>query len=230
MRKFENVDLADALEKIMLTNTKHYTSDFKYDKQAIERAAKSELPEDKNLLWLSRTSGTHCHFEKDVYIKDTAAHNSWIYWGEQRTDKIIAYAVTVTGVSNGNAFGNIYELDYQKHYQDVKKNAVKADIQVLHYENGDKNIKFGLWFNTEPDRKLGKYINFDFVPNEPEKLNDVLRTSRNERQKYRLCNIEKYISELSAKPSIKKQLTENKSKVADVPGRKAKTKNNDLEV
>jgi len=60
LRKFISDDIIGDLESIMKINTKHYHINFKYDRNAIMQAAQSERAEDKNLLWLSHFSGTHC--------------------------------------------------------------------------------------------------------------------------------------------------------------------------
>ena len=56
MQKFENMDLIAALEAIMHQNTAYYQSDFAYDIKMLREAARSDQPEDKLLLWLSRPS------------------------------------------------------------------------------------------------------------------------------------------------------------------------------
>ena len=58
MQKFENMDVIAALEAIMHQNTAYYQSDFAYDIKMLREAARSDQPEDKLLLWLSRPSGT----------------------------------------------------------------------------------------------------------------------------------------------------------------------------
>ena len=60
MQKFENMDVIAALEAIMHQNTAYYQSDFAYDIKMMREAARSDQPEDKLLLWLSRPSGTFC--------------------------------------------------------------------------------------------------------------------------------------------------------------------------
>ncbi len=71
MQKFENMDVIAALEAIMHQNTAYYQSDFAYDIKMLREAARSDQPEDKLLLWLSRPSGTFCFRERDVLLKDT---------------------------------------------------------------------------------------------------------------------------------------------------------------
>ena len=76
MNKFENVDIFASLDAIMRQNTGFFQSDFDIDKEIIAKAAASPNREDKTLLWFCRPSGTHCFKERDVFLKDTAAHNT----------------------------------------------------------------------------------------------------------------------------------------------------------
>ena len=69
MQKFENMDVIAALEAIMHQNTAYYQSDFAYDIKMLREAARSDQPEDKLLLWLSRPSGTFCFRERDLCLR-----------------------------------------------------------------------------------------------------------------------------------------------------------------
>ena len=120
MNKFENVDVFSALSAIMKQNTGFYQSDFEIGKKIILRAAASHNDADKTLLWLSRPSGTHCFRERDVFLKGTAPNNTWHFHKEQTRDRILAYAVELTGTENGKIKGNLYELDYAQHYERVR--------------------------------------------------------------------------------------------------------------
>jgi len=91
VQKFENMDVIAALEAIMHQNTAYYQSDFAYDIKMLWEATRSNQPEDKLLLWLSRPSGTFCFRERDVLLKDTQAYNTWKFCGEQTHDRILAY-------------------------------------------------------------------------------------------------------------------------------------------
>ena len=57
------MDVIAALEAIMHQNTAYYQSDFAYDIKMLRETARSDQPEDKLLLWLSRPSGTFCFRE-----------------------------------------------------------------------------------------------------------------------------------------------------------------------
>lgn len=136
MQKFENMNVIAALEAIMHQNTAYYQSDFAFDIKMLREAARSDQPEDKLLLWLSRPSGTFCFRERDVLLKDTQAYNTWKFCGEQTHDRILAYAVELTGSANGTVQGNLYELDYQQHFQHIRDAALPVGANRLIYESG----------------------------------------------------------------------------------------------
>ena len=175
MNRFENVDVLAALEQLMRQNTAFYRSDFEIDKEIIGRATVSDKAEDKTLLWMSRPSGTHCFRESDVYLQGTRQHNTWKFYGEQTRDRVLAYAVELTGKVRGVIRGNLYELDYPQHFRHVAAEAVQADNIILHYEKGDREQPAGLYFDGRPDPKLGAFLRYEVKPNEPENLREVLR-------------------------------------------------------
>ncbi len=119
MRKFENCDLFSIMGKIVDNHTQHYKSDFEMDKETMMKAAGNDNDSPRRLLWLCRPSGTHCFPEKSVYTRDTYAHNTWKYFGENTTDDIIAFEVKLGEVKDGILTGNLYELDYREHYKKV---------------------------------------------------------------------------------------------------------------
>lgn len=49
--KFEDMDILDALGKIMELHTKHYKDDFDLDKELLAKLAVSEHTEDRRVLW-----------------------------------------------------------------------------------------------------------------------------------------------------------------------------------
>ena len=152
--KFENVDVTASLEAIMKQNTGFYQSDLEIDKEIIAKAAASPKKEDKTLLWFCRPSGTHCFRERDVFLKDTAPHNTWRFYMEQTSDRVLAYAIELTGKERGKIKGNLYELDYAKHYERVKEKELPADTVKLIYEHGEREIPARRFFNGNPDPQL----------------------------------------------------------------------------
>ena len=182
MQKFENVDVIAALGEIMRQNTAFYQSDFDIDKGIIQRAAASDQAVDKTLLWMSRPSGTYCFRERDVFLKGTRQHNTWRFYGEQTRDKILAYAVELTGTKDDTIRGKLYELDYQQHYKHVTEQALPADNYMLIYEHGEREQPAARPFDASPNPQLGKFERFEAIPNDPEALQSLLREERHSRE------------------------------------------------
>jgi len=196
MNKFENVDIIASLDAIMKQNTGFYQSDFEIDKELIQKAAASPRREDKTLLWLSRPSGTHCFRERDVFLKDTAPHNTWRFHKEQTRDRILAYAVELTGIENGKIKGNLYELDYPQHYERVKAKELPADTNALFYEYGRVEQPAKQWFNGNDHPQYGKFERFEAQPNDPEALRDILQEEKRSRDKLTLGDFKAHIAAL----------------------------------
>ena len=182
LNKFEDVDVFASLNAIMKQNTGFYQSDFDIDKEIIAKAAASTNKEDKTLLWFCRPSGTHCFRERDVFLKDTAPHNTWRFYKEQTRDRILAYAIELTGKERGKIKGSLYELDYEKHYERVKDKGLAADTVKLIYEHGEQMIPAGQYFSGSPDPQLGKFERFEALPNDPDALQWLLQEEHRNRE------------------------------------------------
>ena len=196
LNKFEDVDVFASLEAILKQNTGFYQSDFDIDKQIIAEKAASPSKEDKTLLWLSRPSGTYCFRERDVFISDTAPHNTWRYYKEQSRDPILAYAVELTGVQDGKIKGNLYELDYENHYERVKDNTLAAGTVTLVYEHGTREQPADRRFDGYPDPRLGKFERFEVQPKDPEALQFLLREEKESRDKLKPGDFGEHIAAL----------------------------------
>lgn len=232
MRKFENVDLIAALGEIMPTNTVHYQSDFEIDKQILHKAVRSDNPEDKDFLWMSRPAGTYCLRERDVFMKDTYAHNTWKFYGEQTRDKILAYAVHLTGVDGEKIRGDLYELDYDRHFKNVRDTALPAETTRLYYEDGIREQPAKYWVNPASDPEYGKLLRCEALPREPEALRDILRQEQHKRTSAVPCDLGRHLRELKGeekRPSIRRQLEAAKRESA-ARGTATKSKNNNLEL
>ena len=196
MQRFDNVDVLASLNAIMKQNTGFYQSDFKVDREIIARAAASPDAADKTLLWLSRPSGTHCFRERDVFLKDTGAHNTWRFHKEQTRDRVLAYAVEITGVEDGKIRGNLYELDYAQHYQRVKEQSIPADMVRLTYAYGEREQPVKDFFDRSPDPRFGAYQGYEILPNDPAALRDVLQAERRSRDSLTPGDFKAHVSAL----------------------------------
>lgn len=196
LSKFENVDVIASLEAIMKQNTAFYQSDFEIDKRILREAASRPAAEEKRLLWFSRPSGTCCFRERDVFLKDTRQHNTWRFYGEQTRDKILAYAVELTGKENGIIKGNLYELDYPQHFREVVEKSLPADNYTLLYEHGERVQPAGMYFDGNPDPQLGKFERFEAQPNDLEALKALLREQQHSRKQHRPGDFKEHIAAL----------------------------------
>ena len=181
-QKKEGLNVIAALEAIMHQNTAYYQSDFAYDIKMLREAARSDQPEDKLLLWLSRPSGTFCFRERDVLLKDTQAYNTWKFCGEQTHDRILAYAVELTGAANGTVQGNLYELDYQQHFQHIREVALPVGANRLIYESGMREIGPKKHFDSRPDKYFGEFVRYEMQPRDPELLQAAIRQEQRSRE------------------------------------------------
>ena len=136
-------------------------------------------------MWFCRPSGTHCFRERDVFLKDTAPHNTWRFYMEQTSDRVLAYAIELTGKERGKIKGNLYELDYSKHYERVKEKELPADTVKLIYEHGERVQEAGRYFDGTPDPQLGKFERFEAVPNDPDALQSLLQEERRSGSSFR---------------------------------------------
>jgi len=237
MRKFENVDIVAALGAVVELNTEHYKGDFKYDIDMFKEAARNPDGENNRLLWLSRQSGTECFKERDVYLIESQAHNSWPYYADRRGEGLRAYAVEITGSVNGRVMGNLHELDYREHAAAVQKNALHVATVSAKYADGTElHLPYKEW-DGKRERLYHQHGELKQLRREPEDagaLRDVLKQAREQREKEARPAAFK-VRVQNPKPSIKQQLAAGKKQLdgerAAAPARAAvKSKNNGLEV
>ena len=197
MPKFVEIDLLDNLEKIMKKNTQSYQGDFSYDRKELEEvAAKADtMPlRERTYLWMSRRCGTWCLKERRVYLKVTAAHHIWTYYyGDGRSERILAYAVEVTGLEDGKVTGNLYPFDYREHVEYVKKMSVSVEKVRVVYEKGEYYQKVDDRIRKEEHKIFGKFLYSEYVPSDSVALETVLRQEERKRRKMRRGKIENHI-------------------------------------
>jgi hypothetical protein len=139
MKKYENVDIAECLAKVVEVNTEHYKGDYQYDLDKFREAAKAGDGEGKHFFWLSRRNGTECFTERAAYMKDSYEFNAWTYYARY-PDEIRAYAVVIKSVERDVVIGDLYELDYPAHIAELKKDALDIKDVCLKYEDGTKVV------------------------------------------------------------------------------------------
>jgi hypothetical protein len=235
VRKYENVDVIAALGAVVEINTEHYKSDFKYDIDMFKEAARHPDGENNRFLWLSRQSGTECFRERDVYLIESQAHNSWPYYADRRGEGLRAYAVEITGLENGRVMGTLHELDYRQHAAEVQKSALHVATVSAKYADGTElHLPYKDW-DGQRERLYNRHGELKQLRREPENegsLQAVLNTSRRKREKDARPAVFK-VRVQNPKPSIKQQIAAGKQQRAAARAAapvKAAARSNALEV
>ena len=230
MRKYENVDVIAALGAVMEVNTEHYKSDFKYDIDMFKTAAAEPDGINNHLIWFSRQSGTECFKERNTFIKETAAYNTYQYYADTK-DTLLTYAVEITGMESGIVKGNLYELDYRQQAARLQKDAQQPTEVTLFLADGtEKRLPYEDYNNSWiglTDR-YGKIDTVRFEVADEGSLQQLLKQTRGERLKQTPAVFK--LRNTNRKPSIRAQLAESKAAAALPKKAAEKTKSNDLEV
>ena len=183
--KFINTDILKVMKGIVDSHVKHYQSDFVYDVQTIKEAALKKERTERIFVWMCRQSGTWLLKEKNVFIKGTRENNTFCFYAEQTSDNILAFVVEVTALDGDTVTGNLYALAYPEYYDHIKKVAVPAKSIAITYETGKRIISASEHFHTMPDKELGKFVSFQFIPESAEQLECVLIDEKRTRNKFK---------------------------------------------
>jgi hypothetical protein len=229
MRKYENVDIVAALGAVVELNTAHYKGDFKYDVDMFKTAARNPDGENNRLLWFSRHSGTHCLQEREVYIKDTSAHHTWNADGKLLgspdfyrplivEDRILAYAVHITGMEKGRVKGDLYELDYRDHIRQLDKHALPRHTVTAKYEDGTTLTMPPAEHDAQRERlyyRHGQITDFKSDPEDTAVLRDTLKTVREQRENDARPAAFKVRVKNPEQPSIKDKIAAGRKQLAE---------------
>lgn len=179
--QYQDVDIIKALEIIAAENTKHYFSDFAIDQETLRQNAEKDEPDI--MLWMSRNCGTWCHREKEVLLKYSFAYYTWLHYKDNRDEKILSFAIEITGIEEGIIKGNLYELDYPSLCQAIEKCSVNAQYVKATYESGERVYPISYHIDASPDREYGKCLFIELIPDDPELLSFVLAEAKKQREK-----------------------------------------------
>lgn len=171
----KNVDIIDTLQKITDNNTSNYSSDFEYDKQTLIGGSSDRA----GYFWMSRNSGTWMFPERDVYILQTSSHNTWSAYSE-KNDNVKAFFVEVQRISEGKAYGDIIELDYEKHLDYLVMNTVKPKEVRLTFKDSMRNFSMNEYntnFGSIRDR-YGLVVDKTFLTEHENNLRYIISMAR----------------------------------------------------
>lgn len=197
--KFENVNIIETLQKIMLHNTQSFQWDFENDIKRLQKAA-----EDKQgcryFLWMTHSNGTWCFEERDVYIRDTDAFNNWIRYS-YKNENVKAFAVQIDCYTGMEVEGNIFELDYKSHIEDVRRNILDAQSVEVVFKHPDSSNGYVRIFEINEYYYIGKSYGeaekLHYMVSDENKLETILNHARHVRIQESIggnCNVDEYIA------------------------------------
>lgn len=176
-RPQKDIDIIAFLREILQANTQHYQTDFQYDIDSLQAAAAASEAENRSMLWMSRPSGTWCFKEREVFLQNTAANQTWQFY-DYEADKIKAYRVEVCGRQGDKVFGNVYPLDYREHLERVKKLSVPAVKAVFLLTDGTTMTLTFDNFAADYRRMISEHgvpLNTHYAPASEMRLAEILR-------------------------------------------------------
>ena len=201
--KFENIDLVDALRRIMDIHTQNYKEDFELDAGLLHSLAGSQSPEDKHLLWMSRPNGTYLLPEREVYVEDSYENKVWEFYHEQTRDPILAYAVEIKGVEGDTVRGNLIELDYAAHVERMQTVAVSFKDDATFY------LPFRSYRREAIplEEKHGEVVSVSYLSENAAELDMILRRERFKTSFHaKTGSIEDHIHKLAVQHGVTKSL------------------------
>ena len=128
-------DILAFLEKVVHKNTLAYAEDFDVDKITLQLSADESDVEHRSFLWMSRPHGTWCVPEREVFLRESRAYNTWTFYADQPTG-IMAYRIVVDKFRDGKLAGKVIPIDYAKQVQRVVKSALP--IAKVQYRDKDE--------------------------------------------------------------------------------------------
>ena len=88
----------------------------------------------------------------------------------------------MTGAANGTVQGNLYELDYQQHFQHIRDAALLVGANRLIYESGMREIGLKEHFDSRSDKYFGEFVRYEMQPRDPELLQAAIRQEQRSRE------------------------------------------------
>ena len=132
-----------------------------------------------------------------MFLRGTREHNTFRFYHEQTKERVLAYAVVLSGMESGKVKGSIYELDYAAKAELAIQTALRTDNNRLIYEKGSWELPKEYRFEATPDREYGKFVRYEAVPHDPDALRDLLRDESRKRERLKPGNFKEHIGRLS---------------------------------
>jgi hypothetical protein len=221
LRRFMNVDLQDFLGKIAEKVIVHYPNDWNIDQKTLAQAADSQDINEMRLMWHVSSWGTHINSERDTFIRDTGAYNTWVSYRPTEPD-MFGYVIEVVGRNeDGKIIGNVFEVgNYADHVEHVRGMAEPLDSLTLIYKD-DWGINAGKAITVtrkeyDNDRhhlmsESGNVGEIVYHPGDKVRLAALLSNERNQRMRYPIGSADEHMQMISAMLAEVRKPTEQKA-------------------
>ena len=170
----------------MAENTECYQDDLIMDMEQLSAAMLDSVPVNRVFLWMCRPCGTWCFLEREVFLRDTVAHNTWTYQEYiTQADQIKAYRITVDPGQPGPGSlvpGKIQPLNYREQVERVKRLALPIQqVELLFWNIGEiRTMPFADYSaqKGELTRRFGPIDEVYYQPENEGELSALLYTER----------------------------------------------------
>ena len=169
---------------------------------------------------MSRTCGTYCLWERDVYLQDSHENKVWRFYHEQTKDSILAYAIRLDGIQDGKATGCIWPLDYHAHVERVKLLSCAIEKVSVLFQDGTQAVfpydSYMQQINMfKAEHGTSKCVTW--LPESERELQTILRREHVKRDYHaRPGNIQEYMDSLK-KDTMRGKLEKAKTAAASTP-------------
>ncbi|MCI9354219.1 MAG: hypothetical protein HFE58_05340 [Firmicutes bacterium] len=244
LQGFYDVDIVKSLQEIAEKNTVFHQTDFFIDKQMLKEAAESTSLDNKNYIWISREKGTHCFNERNSLIADTPEYNKFLFY--EKNQDVLAFSVEIKEMQDNVIKGNIYEIDYAEQCSFRKQNCSLLKNVAATFENGHQEV-----FSTNDyfqniaqlQQKYGAIKEVHYESKQELQTKRILETLQKQKETTQRGDIKEYLQKLEnksigfeketispsfqniKKPSIQKQLQQNRQQKQKNVEQKTQSKN-----
>lgn len=128
--RFMNIDIPDAMERIVSAVVVYYQSDYyDYDAHTIRAAMQKPAIEDRRFIWLPRRCGTWLFRERDVMTGVAERHTFNFYYENYDDGGAVPFCLELypDNTDPEHAWGDLFALDYGKEYGWLRNYTLMAD-------------------------------------------------------------------------------------------------------
>ena len=208
LRRFMGVDLISFLGKIAEKVVIHYPNDWNIDINELKRYAVEPDFEERRLVWHVCSFGTHLKLERNVFIRDSGAHEYMTDYRQNDPD-MFGYYVEVTGMDGERITGNVYEVgDYADFAVHIRLTAIPLNSVTLTYAD-DWGVNAGKVLTVSREEyddnrqrlmcESGNVIDILHHPKNAQELDSKLHDERSYRMSLPIGSMEAHLSKLTEK-------------------------------